>query len=186
MHDSGTKLNTSYITNACVHSQGIVSLNKEMADDNQELTNCTVCFEFYAENGDRVPRLLPCHHTLCENCIRELLKKNSGVSCPECRMDCTNVSNVKKFKQNKYILSHIREKRREQQPKAAVKKHLCEEHGIELYFYCKEISCKKKICPSCWSEHKNHDVIHLDQEREEQCGKLMTDIETLTNNLLRN
>ena len=67
------------------------------------------------------------------------------------------------------------------------RKHPCEEHGIELYFYCKEISCRKKICPSCWPEHKNHDVIHFDQlEREEQCGKLITDIETLTNNLHRN
>ena len=157
-----------------------------MAGDNEELTTCTVCFEFYTEDGDYIPRLLPCHHTLCEKCIKELLQEKSVVSCPECRRDCTNVSNVKEFKQNKYILSHIREKRRELQ-KAVVKKHLCEEHGIELYFYCKEISCRREICPSCWPDHKNHDVIHLDQKQcEEQCGKLMANIETLTNDLHRN
>ena len=163
-----------------------LSLNKEMADDNQELTNCIVCFEFYTENGDHVPRLLPCHHTVCEKCIKQLLKKTAEVNCPECRKVYKNVNNVQEFQQNKYILSHIREKRREQQEKAAVKKHLCEEHGIELYFYCKDISCKKKLCPSCLLEHMNHHFIPLDQYCEEQRGKLMTDIEILTNNLLCN
>ena len=37
-----------------------------MADSEDDITNCPVCFEEYTEEGDHVPRILPCYHTICQ------------------------------------------------------------------------------------------------------------------------
>ncbi len=48
-------------------------------------TECAVCFEMYETEGDRVPKLLPCYHTLCLGCLKELVQGFTTVLCPECR-----------------------------------------------------------------------------------------------------
>ena len=47
-----------------------------MAEDINDLIQCPVCFESYDENGNQIPRVLPCHCTLCENCIGQSIKNN--------------------------------------------------------------------------------------------------------------
>ena len=78
-----------------------------MDDELGDVTECPVCFESYEECGEHVPRLLPCTHTLCENCVRGLLKEKS-LRCPECRTTHPAPNEVLKFPQNKYILILIR------------------------------------------------------------------------------
>ena len=78
-----------------------------MDDELGDVTECPVCFESYEECGEHVPRLLPCTHTLCENCVRGLLKEKS-LRCPECRTTHLAPSEVLNFPQNKYILILIR------------------------------------------------------------------------------
>ena len=75
------------------------------ADD---MTNCSVCFEVYAETGSHIPRLLPCTHTVCEMCIRQLIQGKEALNCPECRVRHPAHNGVKTFPQNKYILTHIK------------------------------------------------------------------------------
>ena len=70
------------------------------------LTNCSVCFEPYSEKGDHVPRILPCLHTFCDRCIKELLNKNT-FHCPECKVPHPAENGAETFKLNKYVLSHI-------------------------------------------------------------------------------
>ena len=71
------------------------------------MTSCPVCFETYQETGSHVPRLLPCTHTVCESCIRALIRGKFALSCPECREEHPVHSGVKTFTQNKYILTHL-------------------------------------------------------------------------------
>ena len=80
-----------------------------MSDAEDELTTCPVCCEDYEENGKHVPRMLPCLHTTCEQCLEDLLKRRGKfVICAECRKQHHVSIGVKTFCQNKYILSHIR------------------------------------------------------------------------------
>ena len=72
------------------------------------MTNCSVCFEVYAETGSHIPRLLPCTHTVCEMCIRQLIQGKEAFNCPECRVRHPAHNGVKTFPQNKYILTHIK------------------------------------------------------------------------------
>ncbi len=46
--------------------------------------SCSVCLEAFEEEGDRVPKLLPCSHTLCVACLQSLNNKHR-LQCPECR-----------------------------------------------------------------------------------------------------
>ena len=62
---------------------------------NEELLSCTICFGTYSLN-DKLPKLLPCSHTFCIECIEEYLK-NQGRNgtpkgkflCPVCRKENT-------------------------------------------------------------------------------------------------
>ena len=49
---------------------------------------CPLCNNEYKD-----PRVLPCTHTYCFNCIRDKLIKNSRITCPKCHyqvsLDCS-------------------------------------------------------------------------------------------------
>ena len=49
--------------------------------------SCAICFEQFKE-----PKVLPCLHTYCKECLVKLLKKigpDHVITCPECRQDIT-------------------------------------------------------------------------------------------------
>ena len=57
-----------------------------MAEKNEsdDLT-CTVCLEEFKE-----PKLLPCCHTFCKECLKRILEKSrqkKRISCPQCRAE---------------------------------------------------------------------------------------------------
>ncbi|CAG0903575.1 unnamed protein product [Darwinula stevensoni] len=43
---------------------------------------CKICEEGFRAEGDRVPRLLPCGHTLCHSCLGMLARGGTSVLCP--------------------------------------------------------------------------------------------------------
>ena len=43
-----------------------------------DITECSVCFEEYTD-----PKILPCIHTLCLNCLKTL-NKGRRITCPMC------------------------------------------------------------------------------------------------------
>jgi len=47
------------------------------------LTECPICFENFNDD-EIIPSSLPCGHTYCQNCLKELGKKAPPVHCPEC------------------------------------------------------------------------------------------------------
>ena len=53
---------------------------------------CSVCFEEYSHNSERVPKLLMCLHTLCVSCIKNIRNRIRTVVCPICRTQHKYVS----------------------------------------------------------------------------------------------
>ncbi|CAF0953479.1 unnamed protein product [Brachionus calyciflorus] len=45
-----------------------------------DILNCSICLDRYKE-----PKILPCHHSFCAECINRL-KINGSVTCPNCRL----------------------------------------------------------------------------------------------------
>ena len=85
-----------------------------MADVEDDLTNCPLCCEGYEEAGKHVPRMLPCHHTICQECVVNLLQRRTSVICPECRKQHRAGNGVKTFPQNKYVLVYIRKEKKQE------------------------------------------------------------------------
>ena len=151
-------------------------LFSEMAEAPQSfelLLSCQICFEDFEEDGDHIPRLLPCTHTLCHTCIGQLIQGNR-IECPECREKHKAKKEQKSFPQNKYILTQIKRKSSQEQPPAH-EFQKCEEHGKELRLFCKEPDCEKPICRLCLRKHhKGHIIVAIEeQEKEELMEGLM-------------
>ncbi len=69
-----------------VTSPGVANFRKNLAamdEEDEDLTTCQICFEDYDMN-ERIPRFLPCTHTVCEMCIVQIISvKNKGkFRCP--------------------------------------------------------------------------------------------------------
>ena len=156
-----------------------------MVDSLEHILACQICLEDFEETGDRVPRIMPCTHTLCEICLKQLFKpSNRGdfVECPECRMKHKVVNDVRTFPQNKYILTNIK-RRLEDSAKEAAQSEVakCEEHGRELILFCKRNECQKAICLTCLTKyHREHDVVDIVEEEKET---LAAEVEIILQNL---
>lgn len=129
--------------------------------------SCSVCLEDFTNSGDNVPRLLPCTHTYCEKCIKDLLQQDGGntLKCPECRLLHPAPYELRSFPQNKYLLSSIKRRIRPEVAVAQNQLKQCPEHGKELTLYCKQ--CQNTICLVCLkTRHKGHDFVEIeDAER---------------------
>ncbi|CAL4148668.1 unnamed protein product, partial [Meganyctiphanes norvegica] len=54
----------------------------------ESLLECEICL-VRCDNDDRKPRVLPCGHTVCAQCIASSIKANDGrLDCPFCRVSC--------------------------------------------------------------------------------------------------
>ena len=136
-----------------------------MAEEMNDLTQCPVCFEPYEEDGDHIPRILPCHCTLCQACIGNLLR-NNVLECPQDRQKHKAERGVKTFSQNKYILSYLRKDKKQQDSEHDEE---CAEHNLKMVLFCKHEDCNKALCPICLSEsHLGHNVVNILQETKQQ------------------
>ena len=169
-----------------------------MADDEDEMTNCSVCFEAYEEAGEHVPRILPCHHTICERCVTDLLKFLRGktfIVCPECRTKYDARKGVKTFSQNKYIVLHIRKEKAKQIERdvtqtpeksktVGMSSELCSVHNRVANIYCVEKTCEHPICPWCLkADHKEHNFEDLQELKVQMYERLMVKLESLAEDL---
>ena len=143
---------------------------------------CPICFEEFEENGDHVPRILPCHHTFCHSCVGKMIQNNT-IECPEDRRKHQAPDQQKMFPQNKYILAMFRMKK----TMTLEPLRKCEEHGKELILFCKEMKCKKAICPKCLTRsHLGHKVVEIEEIEKEQKEALVTKLDDVEQRLERN
>ena len=139
-------------------------------DSFEAMLCCGVCMEEFDVDGSYVPRLLPCTHTLCEICVKQLIQ-NSKLECPECRKKHEATKEEKSFPQNKYLLIQI--KKLQHDAKGVQYQYgRCEEHEKELILFCREDKCQKAICTTCLkTSHKRHDVTEIEDEKMDNITK---------------
>ncbi|XP_070549265.1 E3 ubiquitin-protein ligase TRIM56-like [Ptychodera flava] len=65
---------------------------------------CSVCFEQFSN-----PKILPCHHTFCEDCLHVVIKESvKKLNCPSCQKTChLTVDGVSALQDNTYMQSLI-------------------------------------------------------------------------------
>ena len=136
-----------------------------------------MCSELYEEEGERIPRILPCINTLCEGCIKKLLKGGSSLECPHCANKTHEASKGKEsFPENKYILACLRNK--------ICKFDRCQEHDREMSMFCKDAACEKPICSLCLiQDHNQHLTCDIVKEQEVLAGKICEGAESSSQRL---
>ena len=147
-------------------------------DSLMDTLTCPVCFEEFEENGDHVPRLLPCTHTLCHTCIGQWIQ-DKRLECPTCRMKHEATNEEMSFPQNKYILTMMRRR-----TEAGTDSKICLEHDKDEILFCRETGCQKSICISCLSTtHLGHKVVALEEETKEILIKMLDEVEVTRSSL---
>ena len=149
-------------------------MDKSIEDLEREIT-CAVCQEHYTQ-----PKVLPCLHYYCEQCICRLsLRKDadSTFSCPECRQDSKLPEGgveelptaffVNRLMSTYYTLEKAHGKKRE------VKCEVCAEAAAEAEGFCRQ--CSLFLCTGCMQSHwrlkkifDGHEVVDLRELKEEK------------------
>ena len=150
-----------------------------MAEEIDDTTCCPVCFEHYEETGNHIPRLLPCTHTLCHQCVGSLIR-DATLTCPQDRQKHIAGNGPLTFPQNKYILKHLKKPKisEEEDSLTAFTFQQCHVHGRELSLFCKDSKCQEEICQLCHiNTHQGHCVVDILQELERQRNDIARNIQ---------
>ena len=130
-----------------------------------DLYICQVCLEDMLELN---PRLLTCHHTFCEGCLRNLIR-GQKISCPTCRLEtAVPQGDVTKLTKD-FRLLQIKEHMEKMATKPTSYCQLCKKSVAS----CVCETCNKLICDTCKEKHgkmklfKDHNIQKLCQKHPE-------------------
>lgn len=124
---------------------------------------CAVCHEVY-----KVPKLLECTHTFCQQCIMDIVGSSSRFTCPMCRRGImVPPGGVSAFRDNPHIHPEVLEKIRNAT--------FCREHPEEeLKVYC--VPCDLPVCAFCIIRgHAQHEMKKLSEAAEQVTEQLAED-----------
>ncbi|CAD5114618.1 unnamed protein product [Dimorphilus gyrociliatus] len=117
---------------------------------NEETLSCAICLESWLRNK---PRVLPCQHTFCLDCL-ENLETNNTIKCPVCRQNVTIPNGgVINFPRN-LLISSLTQSLEEDMI------HNCKIHLKELIsppIFCKTCN-SPPICEDCLNQ--DHSGLH--------------------------
>ncbi|XP_078661420.1 uncharacterized protein LOC144905568 [Branchiostoma floridae x Branchiostoma belcheri] len=146
----------------------------------KEELSCSICLELFTR-----PKMLPCQHTFCQDCLQDHAGRGGTFQCPNCRLqvrlppqgvaglpDNLMAANMCERFQQQATMS---EETREQQPQSG---NRCSSHPTEvLKQFCKQ--CQIPICEQCFEEtHDNHlttTIKKAAQERSSTVEALIND-----------
>ncbi|KAK7474353.1 hypothetical protein BaRGS_00034401 [Batillaria attramentaria] len=135
----------------------------------EEYLTCPLCLDTF-----RSPKLLPCSHTFCEACLKDLVSNHpSGkFPCPTCREEIqVPQDGVSAFKNNFYI-------KREELQRARDGSYCSKHPKKEIELYC--VDCDALMCVTCLvTKHNQHKAEDISEATERFKTQLDKDIERL-------
>ncbi|CAD5124858.1 unnamed protein product [Dimorphilus gyrociliatus] len=130
--------------------------NNKSYELNADYFDCPVCSDSWLSKD---PRVLPCQHTLCKECLGKLEHKEcvgfdyieDVINCPVCRLTVVwPERGIDGFPKN-LVASNVTISKKLDQ----VNNLNCDKHGLEIIFVC--CFCSNiPICRKCWKNHENH------------------------------
>ncbi|XP_070561834.1 E3 ubiquitin-protein ligase TRIM56-like [Ptychodera flava] len=137
-------------------------VNKPVTDEiDEQILTCIVCLERYKN-----AKILPCHHSFCEECLEELVRKQRALNCPICRRPCPiPPGGVTKLPPSILVNGIIEIITAQKQDDRASECDLCQE-GVPIN---RCIDCSLYVCRNCTKTHvkipatRHHRIMTLDE-----------------------
>lgn len=125
----------------------------------EDYFTCPICCENWLH---RDPRILPCQHTFCKECLNELELKNKTIDflCPICRTVFYWPEEGADGLTRNLIAWNILSISKEKNDNLDVNNNVstvCIEHKSEILFFCRQC-WNVPVCKECWNDHKDHDL----------------------------
>ena len=145
-----------------------LSLDLSLAEGVDKELTCSICLGRYKH-----PKVLPCLHTYCKNCLEGLSGSTSKLTCPQCKeIHEVPSGGVDSFKTNFTInnlieLLHIHEV--SSSSGESGKAIQCESGLDESPAVARCLSCSEYLCESCYGIHqrlkatRDHNMITLEK-----------------------
>ncbi|XP_078574005.1 E3 ubiquitin-protein ligase TRIM71-like [Branchiostoma floridae x Branchiostoma japonicum] len=120
------------------------SLQEEFVD---ESLTCSICKDIYDD-----PRVLPCLHTFCAQCLEQLREEMNQFTCPTCgnQVKCKDEDSIKRLPSNFYINKLLNFWALHNSEEARCE--MCES-GARVESVCAD--CKLLLCGNCLTAHGN-------------------------------
>lgn len=128
-----------------------------ITDLERRYLECIICTELFDED-DRLPRVLPCHHSFCSICLKKLGHRKDTIKCPT----CNRVHNVRKHypftfaKDN--TIRDLKSFLHSYSDLNAFKKCCQCGHTVDITYNCHQ--CKIHLCGICCQQHEKENITH--------------------------
>ena len=135
----------------------------------EEEITCPVCQEHF-----RDPKILPCLHYYCKECVRQLALRagtNRPFACPECRKETVLPQNDPDQLPTAFFVNRMKELHANMEKAQGKSEAVCEMcSGAKAEAFCRQ--CTYFICSDCVRSHSKmkvfagHDVVTLQELKE--------------------
>ena len=147
-------------------AEGPDPIEKGVEELGEEIT-CAVCHEHYLD-----PKILPCCHYYCNECVRALADRGNPFACPQCRKPAQLPANRDPaVLPTAYFVNRIKDvhgKMEKARGRVAARCEMCSEGKAEAF--CRQ--CTEFICSDCARSHEKmktkypgHKVVSLEELR---------------------
>ncbi|XP_048377221.1 E3 ubiquitin-protein ligase TRIM56-like [Stegostoma tigrinum] len=115
-----------------------------------DILNCKICLETMEQ-----PKMLPCQHTYCQECLRKLVKADK-IMCPECRVVVDVSAGISSLKTNFHInsLLDIFKSPAKEEKKELVCSLCPQGWSVKNSAVAQCISCSSYLCRACGDSHR--------------------------------
>ena len=131
------------------------------------MAECGVCWEIYEAGGAKCPKLLPCNHTVCVSCLKELqlIDSNGKIRCPFCRkLHKIPREQIEKLPTNQLELNKVTWKKNKmiytlpysgKIPRIDSGIGMCQLHDKPLFAitYNALEGAEQRFCETCWNQY---------------------------------
>ena len=141
-------------------------LAERRIEELREEITCPVCQGYFQD-----PKVLPCLHYCCKECIRQLATRNRPFSCPECNQDTLLPQNDPNVLPTAFLVNRMKELHTSMERAGSKVMTACEmcSRSIPVAF-CRQ--CSDFICSDCVNSHvtlkvfRGHKVVTLEELKQ--------------------
>ncbi|XP_078575616.1 uncharacterized protein LOC144861533 [Branchiostoma floridae x Branchiostoma japonicum] len=132
----------------------------------EELT-CSICLELFTR-----PKVLPCQHTFCQDCLQDHAGRGGAFQCPNCRQQVRMPRKGVAGLPDSHIVASLCERLQNQarmleEPQSGVQNRCSFHPSEEVKLYCNQ--CNVPVCNECLDEiHTDHGTMSLKKALEER------------------